>query len=330
MSRSMDIQEGMQLYGGDQLLGRVESIHGDGFHVNGLHYTRDMVTRIEHNRIYLGDSGVGATTSMTDRSLGMTSGSVETTKLGTTDVTTGMRDTNAVGAVGMACEDDLTDGELRVPLAEERLTVGKREVDRGEVAIRKTVVQEEQTVPVTLTHEEIRVEKRAVTDRPATGTNLFQEETIGVALRGEEAVVAKEAVITGEVVIEKDVVGEERQITDTVRKQHVDVDRTTRTVSGAASIPTTTAPVTDTSATPASGGTTTAYGSQLRESMVVLGADNERIGVIKEVRTNDFLVNRRLARDVYVPFSAIRSVTSEGVMVTVNAGDVNDQGWPNP
>jgi len=229
MSRSMDIQEGMQVYGGDQLLGRVESLHGDGFHVNGLHYTRDMVTRIEHNRIYLGDSGVGTTPAPTDGSLGMASGSVETTGMGTADVTTGVRDTSVVGGAGMAREDDLADGALRVPVAEERLTVGKRAVDRGEVAIRKTLTEEEQTVPVTLTHEEIRVEERAITDRPAIGTDLFQEETIRVALRGEEAVVAKETVITGEVVIEKDAVSEERQITDTVRKQRVDVDRSTIT-----------------------------------------------------------------------------------------------------
>ncbi len=115
---------------------------------------------------------------------------------------------------------------LRVPVAEERLTVGKREVDLGEATIRKTVTEEQQTVPVTLVNEEVRVEKRDIADRRATGTeDLFKEETIRVPVRGEEAVVAKEAVVTGEVVIEKDAVSEERQITDTVRKQRVDVDK---------------------------------------------------------------------------------------------------------
>jgi len=45
-----------------------------------------------------------------------------------------------------------------------------------------------------------------------------------VPVRGEEAVVAKEAVVTGEVVIDKNRTSEQRQVSDTVRKQSVDVD----------------------------------------------------------------------------------------------------------
>ena len=312
MSTSRDIQEGMQVYGGDQLLGRVESLHDDGFHMNGLHYTRDMVTRIEHNRIYLGDSGLPSAGAMTDTSM-------DAAAVGETAVA---RDVAATGTVGATRAEDLTDGTLRVPVAEERLAVGTREVDRGEVSIHKTVTEEQQTVPVTLTHEELRVEERDVADRPATGDDLFKEETIQVALRGQEAVVAKEAVVTGEVVIEKDAVSEERQVTDTVRKQHIDVDQTTRTVGAAASMRTTTARGTDTSATLA--------GTQVRESMTVVGADDAHIGVVKEVRASNFLVDRRMARDIYVPFTAIQSITNDRVMLTVNGGDVNNQGWPNP
>ena len=125
------------------------------------------------------------------------------------------------------------EGEIRVPVAEERLSVGKRDVDLGEATIRKTVTEEEQTIPVTLTQEEVRVEERDINDRRANaGEDLFKEETIRVPLHGEEAVVAKEAVVTGEVVIEKDAVSEERQITDTVRKQRVDVDKAYREARG--------------------------------------------------------------------------------------------------
>jgi len=125
---------------------------------------------------------------------------------------------------------DQTDRELRVPVAEERLTVGKRAVELGEVDIRKTVVEEEQTVPVTLRREQLHIEEVDIEDRPLRADDdAFNEGVITVDLRGEEAVVAKEAVITGEVVIEKDAVSEERQITDTVRKQRVDVDRSTIT-----------------------------------------------------------------------------------------------------
>ncbi len=117
---------------------------------------------------------------------------------------------------------------IRVPVAEERLTVGKRAVELGEATIRKTVIEEEQTVAVTLRHDELHVEEVDIADRPLRADeDAFNEGVITIDLRGEEAVVAKEAVITGEVVIDKDAVAQERQITDTVRKQRVDVDQTT-------------------------------------------------------------------------------------------------------
>ncbi len=194
MAKNSDIREGMQVYGAsDQLLGTVERIHGDGFEVAGQHYSRELVARVAQNRVYVRGTG-----------------------------TVERQDTAATGARSVSGQATDT---LRVPVAEERLTVGKREVDRGEATIRKTVIEEQQTVPVTLTYEEVHIEERTVAERPATGDKLFQEETIRVALRGEEAVVTKEAFVTGEVVIEKDAVSEQRQVTDTVRKQRVDVDK---------------------------------------------------------------------------------------------------------
>jgi len=113
---------------------------------------------------------------------------------------------------------------MTVPVAEERLRVGKREVDLGAVEIRKTVTEEEQTVPVKLHRDEVTVQEVEVADRPLrVGEDAFNEGTIRVQLRGEEAVVAKEAIVTGEVVIDKEQIAEERTISDTVRKEHVDV-----------------------------------------------------------------------------------------------------------
>ncbi len=191
MDQARNIREGMQVYGAnDQLLGTVERVQGDGFEVAGQHYSREMVARVAQNRVYV-------------RGTGMTTDAAR--------MTTGQ-----------------TDKELHVPVAEERLTVGKRAVELGEATIRKTVIEEQQTVPVTLRHDELHVEEVDIADRPLRADDdAFNPGVINVKLRGEEAVVAKEAVITGEVVIEKDVVSQERQITDTVRKQRVDVDQAT-------------------------------------------------------------------------------------------------------
>jgi uncharacterized protein (TIGR02271 family) len=197
MSRGNDIREGMQVYGADeQVIGTVERIHGDGFHVKGQHYTRDMVARVAQDRVYLRGTG-----------------------------TSGGR---AATGTGQA-----TAGELRVPVAEERLTVDKREAELGEVAIRKTVTEEERTVPVTLRRDEVHVEEVNVQDRPLRADDdAFNEGTIRVPLRGEEAVVDKEAVVTGEVVVNKETTAREEQVSGTVRQQHVDVENAYRQARG--------------------------------------------------------------------------------------------------
>jgi hypothetical protein len=67
---------------------------------------------------------------------------------------------------------------------------------------------------------------------------------------------------------------------------------------------------------------------QVSVGMDVLGAEKERVGQVKEVRTSDFLVERSLQRDVYVPFAAIRDVTGNQVVLTVMSNHVDAIKWP--
>jgi uncharacterized protein (TIGR02271 family) len=125
--------------------------------------------------------------------------------------------------------DDLGGDEIRVPLAEERLFVDKQAVELGSVDIRKDVETERVEIPVELRHEEVRVNRMDVRDRPVTAGELrdaFQEGTIRVPVRGEAAVVEKEAVVTGEVVIDKEQRTERQTVTDTIRREEVAVDHT--------------------------------------------------------------------------------------------------------
>jgi hypothetical protein len=77
---------------------------------------------------------------------------------------------------------------------------------------------------------------------------------------------------------------------------------------------------------------------QVRPGMDVDGVDGEPVGVVKAVRLSDFLVDRPLARDVYVPIDAVQAVVGETateagrarVILTVAAGRVDDMGWPAP
>ena len=123
------------------------------------------------------------------------------------------------------------EGQIRVPVVEERLDVEKRQGEMGSVDVRKTIETEQVNIPVELRHEEVTVNEVDVRNRPVAAADLdnaFQEGTIRVPVRGEEAVVQKEAFVTGEVVIDRDMKTERQTISDTVRKEHVDIDENYR------------------------------------------------------------------------------------------------------
>lgn len=115
--------------------------------------------------------------------------------------------------------------ETAIPIVEEELRVGKREVERGGLRVHtwmeETPVQEN----VELREERARVERRPV-DRPATADDLdaFQERTIEVREMGEEVVAEKRARVIEEVVIGKEVGTRTETVQDTVRRTQVDVD----------------------------------------------------------------------------------------------------------
>jgi uncharacterized protein (TIGR02271 family) len=220
-------REGDQVFGSDnELLGTVEAVHGDGIHVEGQHIPGGAIGRVAQNKVYLRGPAAqyrgGAVTGRAAMS-------------GTTDASGGaaMRETaGTTGTTGMADTGEVRDEDrVVVPVAEERLHVETQEAELGAVEVRKVVAEEQQTVPVELQREEVRVEQRDIPDRPldaADAETLFEGGTIRVPVRGEEAVVSKEAVVTGEVVIEKEQVTQREQVTETVRREQVEVDENYR------------------------------------------------------------------------------------------------------
>jgi uncharacterized protein (TIGR02271 family) len=125
--------------------------------------------------------------------------------------------------------DGLGGEEIRLPLAEERLRVEKRATELGTVDIRKEVETERVDIPVELRRDEVSVDRIDVVDRPVAASDLtdaFQEGSIRVPVRGEEVLVDKQAVVTGEVVIDKEQHTERQTVTDTVRREEVEVDHT--------------------------------------------------------------------------------------------------------
>jgi len=128
--------------------------------------------------------------------------------------------------------------EIVVPIVEERLDVSKRQVELGEVVIGREVVEREETIPVEVAHEEVRVERRAANReatpedlRLATGEGLARLEggqSVTVPIIEEIVEVRKRLMVREELVITKQRVTERHEVTERLRRVEPQVESTGR------------------------------------------------------------------------------------------------------
>lgn len=142
---------------------------------------------------------------------------------------TGGSAASAMGATGARAQTASRQvGEEHIPIVEEQLAVGKREVSSGGVRVRSYVQEKPVEEQVRLREEHVEVERRPV-DQPVSEANLqgdaFQEREIEMTETAEEAVVGKSARVVEEVVVKKDIGERTETIHDTVRRTDVEVDR---------------------------------------------------------------------------------------------------------
>ena len=97
----------------------------------------------------------------------------------------------------------------------------------GGSSLRKYVVTESQQVTVPVQCEEVRLEREPITDAnldAATSDPAISEEEHEVTLREEEVVVDKQAVPKERVRLDTETVTEERQVSEEVRKEQIEID----------------------------------------------------------------------------------------------------------
>ena len=186
------LKQGLRIFGpDDREYGTIERFDDENVYVAGRKVPYGAFERIDQDRLYVGQSGSRY-----------------------------FADVHAAGA--MRNED-----AIRVPVVEERLNVTKRQVELGEVEVRKTVESEQVSIPVELMREEVQVHRVDVAERLASEAELvdrFWEGTIRIPVRGEKAVIHKAAMVTGEVLIDRQRVTERETVEDTVRRERVTVD----------------------------------------------------------------------------------------------------------
>jgi len=116
-------------------------------------------------------------------------------------------------------------GEKAIPVIEENLQVGKREVETGGARISSRIVEQPIEENITLREEHVQIERNPV-NRPVSDADLnnFREGEIELTEHAEVPVVNKEARVVEEITLEKQVTERDEVIRDTVRKTEVDVE----------------------------------------------------------------------------------------------------------
>ena len=111
--------------------------------------------------------------------------------------------------------------------SEEELRVGTRQRESGRVRLRKYVVTEQVTRTVPVQREEVRVEREPITDenrdQALDGPEISEEEH-EVVLHEEEPVIEKRTVPKERVRLDTDVVQDEREVSDEVRKEQIETN----------------------------------------------------------------------------------------------------------
>src|SRR5829696_4534587 len=128
-------------------------------------------------------------------------------------------------AVGRDTSGPTTDDAMT--RSEEELRVGTQTRERGRARLRKYVTTEQVTQTVPVQREEVRVEREPITDAnlgAATSGPDISEEEHEVTLREEQVVVDKRAVPKERVRLDTETVTEERQVSEDVRKEQIEVE----------------------------------------------------------------------------------------------------------
>jgi uncharacterized protein (TIGR02271 family) len=188
------------------------------------------------------DAGRADMTETSDAGRVGTAGMTETATTGQAG-TADMTDTGQAGTVGRRDAVDAGEGrpvgrdtsgpttDDAMTRSEERLNIDTRAEEVGRARLRKYVVTEDVTETVPVSREEARVEREPITDAnvgDALEGPAISEAEHEVTLTAERPVVEKEAVPVERVRLDKETVTDQEQVSETVRKEQVDVDAAER------------------------------------------------------------------------------------------------------
>ena len=177
-------------------LSRIRSVDGDVIH---LTVTRDGLDELEYAQASMEADGDYDSTTLEGN-------------------TTTARETPGAPRPAM-------DGEQTLELREEELRARKRSVQTGKVELAKEVVSEQRTIDVPVTHEEVTIERRAVSHQPSDSPIGEADGTISIPVHHEQVTADKRPVVYEEVNLGKRAVQDTEHVSETLRREQAVVDK---------------------------------------------------------------------------------------------------------
>jgi stress response protein YsnF len=122
-------------------------------------------------------------------------------------------------------------GNMAIPVYEESLQVGKRDVTGGSVRIRKFSTTETVNQPLELTQEKVTVSRGPASGQPASGqaanpqSQPFQDQTFEIPLRSQEPMISKQVTAQGQVMVQVQTEVLHTNVQGQVRREQVQVTK---------------------------------------------------------------------------------------------------------
>ncbi len=115
--------------------------------------------------------------------------------------------------------------EKTVKLRKEELDIAKNRVDIGKVEVGKEIIEEQQTVHIPVTHEEVVIERKTINEPSDRPIEARDDDHFTLSVGEDKIDVGKHTMVTGEIIARKRAVEENRDITETVRHEEARINK---------------------------------------------------------------------------------------------------------
>ena len=118
-----------------------------------------------------------------------------------------------------------TDDSAKLSLRKEELSIAKSNIQKGEVELSKEIVEEQKSIDVPVSREEVVIERRTL-DNEVSNSSITSEEPVRIPVSEEQVSVNKLTVITGEISAHKRTVEDSQHIEQTLKREEARINTT--------------------------------------------------------------------------------------------------------